>query len=249
MLSVSDMKEVRFRRSNLGGYKTEDVDQFVDDAKRTYNKICGDNLELINKIKFLAQKINEYRENEECVKNTLIKAEKLADLSIIEARERAEEIINDAIERSEVILSDSKDEIKRQQGVLDQLKNSAESFREQILALYGEHIESINKIVEPEEVEGFYEIVEEFVDEYKEADELMEEFEGEQGPESELDQEEKDSEKQVDKPRPAKPKPKTAGSRSKKSAAQSTSKAAGAAKSKVAGGRNAGKKLDLSFMD
>ena len=39
MLSMNDIINVSFRRANFTGYRTDDVDQFVDDVKGTVDSL------------------------------------------------------------------------------------------------------------------------------------------------------------------------------------------------------------------
>ena len=45
MLTINDIINASFNKSNFGGYKTEDVDVFIDEVKESY--------ELLNKKKLM----------------------------------------------------------------------------------------------------------------------------------------------------------------------------------------------------
>ena len=61
MLTVNDIKNVKFRRSNIGGYKHEDVDNFIDNVQEDYEKLQIENADIKDKLKILADKVSEYR--------------------------------------------------------------------------------------------------------------------------------------------------------------------------------------------
>ena len=39
MLTVNDIRDVKFRKTNIGGYKAEDVDNFLDEVQDSYEKL------------------------------------------------------------------------------------------------------------------------------------------------------------------------------------------------------------------
>ncbi len=144
MLTVSDIENIRFGRAKVRGYKTEDVDEFIDEVKKSYEKLQNDNAELVTKIKILAQRVNEYRAQEESVRNALIKAQKIEDDSQREAKAKADDIIKRAKIEAESIIFNSQKEISQQQETLANLKKSIKEFRTNILNMYKEHLKLIN---------------------------------------------------------------------------------------------------------
>ena len=46
MLSIKDIKEVSFRKSNFSGYNSDDVDQFIDEVLETVTALTKENAEI-----------------------------------------------------------------------------------------------------------------------------------------------------------------------------------------------------------
>ena len=46
MLSMNDIINVSFRRASFTGYRTDDVDQFVDDVKETVDSLIKKQIEI-----------------------------------------------------------------------------------------------------------------------------------------------------------------------------------------------------------
>ena len=86
MLTLKEIEEVRLGKARVGGYKAEDVDKFIDEVRDSFEKLQNDNAELVSKIKVLAHRVNEYRTQEESVRNALMKAQKIEDDAIKEAK-------------------------------------------------------------------------------------------------------------------------------------------------------------------
>lgn len=160
MLSLNDVINASFRKSGFSGYRTDDVDQFIDEVKESYDMLIKKNIEqkeeyeklkkeneqLLDKLKILADKIEDYRAEEEDIKNALVSAQKLGDASIRESRHKAEIIIKDASLKAERIVSSANQEITEQKNELERLQKAAADFRSRLLSIYREHLTLINAL-------------------------------------------------------------------------------------------------------
>ena len=129
MLTVDDIKYVSFRKANIGGYKPEDVDAFIDDVQLSYEKLIEEKTELEKKIQILAEKVKQYRNEEECIKDTLINAQKLSDNAVKEAKIKADSILKDARMKADKLCESTKTETINAQNSLNKLKKDAAKFR------------------------------------------------------------------------------------------------------------------------
>lgn len=157
MLTHEDIKGIRLKRAVIGGYKAEEVNNFIDDVVESMRKLEKENSELLSKIKELLQKNSRYKEEQESIRVTLVKAQKLADSSIEEAKNQAELILANAKFDADRIIADAKlqanktmEELKNeaavQTDVLNDLKRSVKDFRSNILNLYKDHIKLVNSL-------------------------------------------------------------------------------------------------------
>ncbi|QEY34177.1 DivIVA domain-containing protein [Caproiciproducens galactitolivorans] len=160
MLSLNDIINASFRKSGFSGYRTDDVDQFIDEVKESYDtllkkqveqkeeyeKLKSENEQLIEKLKILAAKVEDYRKEENEIKNALVSAQKLGDASIRESRHKAEIIIKDANLKAERIVSTAKQSVIEQQKELENLQKSVSDFRSKLLSLYKEHLTLIDAL-------------------------------------------------------------------------------------------------------
>lgn len=144
MLTVNDIKDAKFRKTNIGGYKAEDVDNFLDEVQDSYEKLQKENLNLMQKIKILADRVSQYRKDEDSVKDALVNAQKLANSEISKAKEEAQAIIEKSKTEAEFILENANSEIKNQKETLINLKKAVRDFRSNILSLYKEHLKLVN---------------------------------------------------------------------------------------------------------
>ena len=144
MLTVNDIKDAKFRKTNIGGYKAEDVDNFLDEVQISYEKLQKENLNLTQKIKILADRVSQYRKDEDSVKIALVGAQKLANSAIADAKKEANTIIENAKKEADFILNNANREIMSQKETLVNLKKAVKDFRSNILSLYKEHLKLVN---------------------------------------------------------------------------------------------------------
>lgn len=146
MLKPEDIANVSFRRANLGGYRPEDVDAFIDQVQLTIDQMQKDKAELAQKLELLAQKVEEYRSDEESIRTTLLSAQKLADASVREAKHKSEVIIKDATVKAEKIVAKAQRDIVEQQKTMENLQKEVVNFRSRLLAIYKEHLTLIDAL-------------------------------------------------------------------------------------------------------
>lgn len=144
MLTVNDIKDVKFGKSGFGGYKAEDVDNFLDEVQVSYEKLQKEVLDLTEKIKILADRVGQYREDEDSVKTALVSAQKLSTAAIADAKKEADAIIANARLRADQILNSINGDVLRQKEILASMKKAVKDFRSNILSLYKEHLKLVN---------------------------------------------------------------------------------------------------------
>lgn len=160
MLSLNDIINASFRKSGFSGYKTDDVDAFIDQVRDSYDqllkkgveqdeqieKLRAENQQLTDKVKILADKVEEFRSQEDEIKNALISAQKVGDASIREARHRAEIIVKDANLKAEHIAEAAEEKTAEQKKELERLQRTVSDFRGKLLAAYKEHLTLIDAL-------------------------------------------------------------------------------------------------------
>jgi cell division initiation protein len=160
MLSLNDIINIGFRKSGFSGYRAEDVDSFVDSVRESYEellkrcetaeaevvKLKEENRQNIEKLKVLANKIEEYRDQEDEIKNALISAQKLSEASVREARHKAEIILKDADLKAERIIADADRKIVEQKREFERLQKTVSDFRSKLLGIYKEHLTLIDAL-------------------------------------------------------------------------------------------------------
>lgn len=151
MITLEDIANATFRKAKIGGYNPEDVNEFLDQVQESFAQMQKEKMELVRKLEILAKKVEEYREEEESIRNTLFSAQKLADASVREAKHKSEVILKDASAKAEKIVNNAQTQIIEQQETLLNLQREVSSFRSRLLAIYKEHLTLINALPTEEE--------------------------------------------------------------------------------------------------
>ena len=92
MLTPNQIKNVMFTKSAVGGYKINEVDEFILVVCGDYSKLYKENSELHLSVESLNAKVKEYSENEDNIKTTLVTAQKMADKIVGDAKAERERI-------------------------------------------------------------------------------------------------------------------------------------------------------------
>ena len=155
MLTIDEIKNISFRKaSRSGGYRAEDVDAFIDEVIATFEQQKKEKTNLVHKIDRLATRLEEYREDEETVRNALLTSQKMSDACIKEAREKAAKILRDAEEKSQNMLAEANKSTALEKEKYLRLQADAVDLRNELIELYTKHIKSIDDLPTTNDVEN-----------------------------------------------------------------------------------------------
>lgn len=158
MHTLNEIKNKKFDKSAFG-YKVEDVENFLNEVIDYVSALENEKAETEKKLVVLANKIEEYRNEEDSLRQALLGAQKLGDSILKEAKNRAEIIMRDATIKSENIVKNVKEDVKREEVILNKMKREVDAFRSKMLTMYNSHIDMIKSIPELEREKA--EVVEE----------------------------------------------------------------------------------------
>lgn len=104
-MNPQEISNHQFEKS-ARGYKPEEVDEYLRDVAIAYAKAVKDRDENEGKIRALVEKINEYRTDEDAIRDALLVAQKQGNRIVAEAKTEAERIIAEAQAQRDAILAD-----------------------------------------------------------------------------------------------------------------------------------------------
>lgn len=147
MLTIDEIKNISFRKATLnGGYRAEDVDAFIDEVIATFEQQKKEKTNLVHKIDVLATRVEQYRADEETVRNALLASQKVSDACIKEAKEKAAKIVRDAERKAQSLVADANRMTANEKENYLQLQADAVNLRSELIELYKSHIQSISDL-------------------------------------------------------------------------------------------------------
>lgn len=140
--------EIQSKRFDKGmsGYRVEEVNAYLTEVANYLEDVLDEKAELEQKLLLLAEKVEEYREDEDSLRAALIGAQKLGDSVVREAKRKAEVILADASQKADEMVAQIRENVERETDALNKMQAEVARFKGQILSLYKQHIELINTI-------------------------------------------------------------------------------------------------------
>lgn len=119
-MNAKEILNRKFEKAAFNGYKTEDVDEFLKEVSDEFAMLQKEKSELERKLEVLADKIREYREDEDALKDALLIAQKQGNAIIAESKASAEKLTKETDEAIEKKLAETKARVDRTVGDADE---------------------------------------------------------------------------------------------------------------------------------
>ena len=147
MFNANEIRQITFEKV-VRGYRPEDVESFMDKIADEFEALAKEKQEIEGQLYILAERIEQYKTEEESIKTTLINAQKLGESIIAESRQKAEAILKDANIRKNDILASAHEEFAMYEENIARIKREVSDFKINVLSMYKEHIESLSRVPE-----------------------------------------------------------------------------------------------------
>ena len=96
---------------------------------RPFEKPKDENEDLLKKMSVLADKIEEYRSDEENIRAALLGAQRMGDGIIKEARAKSDEILREADAKAKYLISEAQRNIAKEQLTLSEIQKEVSDFK------------------------------------------------------------------------------------------------------------------------
>ena len=160
MISASDIRERKFEKAAFG-YKQEEIDDFLAELISEFEELDAEREDLHSKIQILADKVREYRQDEDALKDALLGAQKQGHKVVAEAQEKADEIIAQAEEKAKVLLDEAtvqheaameknRADIAKEKENLIEAQKQVSEFKKSLFDMDKTHLEMISAMPEIE---------------------------------------------------------------------------------------------------
>ena len=150
MLTPQDVRSVQFEK-NLRGYRTEDVDRFLDKVEQQLGQ-DAEQMEALRKQvadltaenETLRRNMQSYEADGDMLKSALINAQRMGENVIREANQKAEDILHRANLRGDDIIRDANELLQKASDRAVEVTR----FKSDVLNLYRTHVESLSRLPE-----------------------------------------------------------------------------------------------------
>ena len=147
MISSEDVRRVTFDKA-MRGYRCDDVDDYLKQVAESMDALAAKNDEMQKNLVVLAQRIDQYRAEEDTLRTTMINAQRLGENVIREAKQKAAEIIRTANMKADDREQRARDDVELAKQEIVTLKSEADSFKRSLMEMYRKHINLISKMPE-----------------------------------------------------------------------------------------------------
>ncbi|MDR1364263.1 MAG: DivIVA domain-containing protein [Oscillospiraceae bacterium] len=140
MLSLSQVRDARFSRAVIGGYKPCDVDKFLDEIQDTFREMSIQHNDLKEEIECLKRKIDQFRSEEATIRRAIINSQQIAEASVIDAGVKSKYILKDASEKANKMMSIAKSDAKKKLNISKRLYEHTEKLKGELIKRFEEQI-------------------------------------------------------------------------------------------------------------
>ena len=134
-MNAEDIRNVTFDKV-MRGYRPEEVDAYLDQVAAELERLQTEKADAEKKMYILAEKVDQYRNDEETLKTALLNAQRMGESVIHEARQKAETIIYDATSKASQAREEAVEKVAEEEMLLARLKAEVAHFKGEVLNLY-----------------------------------------------------------------------------------------------------------------
>ena len=132
-MEAADIIDKKFSKG-INGYKMEEVDEFLQEVSSAFLELKKQNDEMEKKMEVLADKIREYRNDEEAIKEALLGAQKQSSAVLSSTKEKSEQMINEAKEKADKMLKEADGKVKEKDEYAKKLVADANAEKTRVIA-------------------------------------------------------------------------------------------------------------------
>lgn len=145
MRTPKEIRDTEFDKVSRG-YNIQDVDAFLSLIADQVETLMAEKDELQKKMMLLAEKVEEYRGEEDALRSALVSAERLKDNILQEAQEQKDIVMRDAQQKADKVIDEAQKGIEREEITLKALRQQVSAFKSEILGIYKSHLEVLSEL-------------------------------------------------------------------------------------------------------
>lgn len=149
MLTPLDIHNKEFKKA-FRGYGEEEVDEFLDEVVKDYEKLYRENVELKETLDRVNSKLEHYQHMENTLHNTLVIAQETAEEVKLNARKETELLVKEGEIRAQKLVEEAMSKVRRMNAEYEELQKQAQIFRTRLRTLLQAQMEMLAKTEEDE---------------------------------------------------------------------------------------------------
>ena len=142
MITPLDIQNKEFKKG-MRGYKEDEVDEFLDVVMVDYEKLYKENMELKDKVERVNQQIEQYKNIEDTLKNTLVVAQSAAEEVKVNASKQAELILQESEGRGKEMIDKANREVEKIRTEYEEIKKHMQIFKTRYKTLLQSQIDAV----------------------------------------------------------------------------------------------------------
>lgn len=147
MLTPQELNEMQFDKAVFGGYDMGSVDEFLSRVSNDYAALFKENAVLKNKLKVLAETVEEYRSVDEAMRKALVNAQNMANEMINDAKKKSEEIMLSASASAQEKATLLSAKVREEEAKLVLVKKATNEFAEKMLRNYQSQVTAMQEFI------------------------------------------------------------------------------------------------------
>ena len=146
MLTPLDIENKTFNKQIMSGYNVDEVQNFMNELLRDYEKLYKENIEYKDKIDMLNQGIQHYKSIEDTLQNALVVAQGTAESVKQNAKAEADNIIKEAELNALKSVDDINKQVVEKRLQLDETKKQFDVYKAKMEAVLISQLEILKEV-------------------------------------------------------------------------------------------------------
>lgn len=146
MLTPLDIENKKFSKQMVNGYNVDEVDDFLDELTRDYEKMYKENAEVKAKVGELEANLEKYKNIETTLQSTLMMAQTTAEEVKNVAQKEADQIIKDAQMEAKTAADELSSQILLKKREIEDVKKQMDVYKAKMEALLISQLELLKDL-------------------------------------------------------------------------------------------------------
>ena len=146
MLTPLDIENKKFSKQIMNGYSVDEVDDFLDELTKDYEKLYKEVADSKNKLEDMQESISKYKNIELTLQNTLVMAQNAADEVREVAKQQADQIISEAQSEAKKQIADLEQEMLLKRKDLEELQKQFDVYKAKMESLLISQLELLKEV-------------------------------------------------------------------------------------------------------